>query len=105
MGLCHSENNKLSETNAKPDNSKLYQLLETIPKPNIDFVDLEEKFKDFPEWEGERFSGQGIKKLKGYKCSLKIDELNNLREEFWVKRLKVSGIWKQIRHACILDDS
>lgn len=66
---------------------------------------MEERFKDFPEWEGDRFSGQGIKKMKGYKCSLKIDELNNLREEFWVKRLKISGIWKHIRHACILDDS
>jgi len=29
------------------------------------------------------FSGEGIKKIKAYKCNLTIDELNKLRSEFW----------------------
>lgn len=36
---------------------------------------------------GDRFKGEGIKKMKGYKCDMKIDELNKLREEFWCKFL------------------
>ena len=34
------------------------------------------------EWEGERYKGIGIKKMKGYKCILPIDKLNLKREEF-----------------------
>lgn len=44
-----------------------------------------EKFSDFLEWEGERYKGFGIKRMKGYKCALNIDHLNALREEFWCK--------------------
>jgi hypothetical protein len=42
----------------------------------------EEKFKDMPEYEDE-FSGDGIKKIKAYKCELIYDELQKLRSEFW----------------------
>ena len=31
--------------------------------------------KDMEEWPGDRFMGVGIKKMKGYKCNLCIDEL------------------------------
>ena len=27
--------------------------------------------------------GDGIKKMKGYKCNLPLDELTKLREQFW----------------------
>lgn len=33
-------------------------------------------FKDMEEIEGDIFVGIGIKRMKGYKCNLKIDELN-----------------------------
>jgi hypothetical protein len=29
--------------------------------------------------------GEGAKRIKGYECRLPVDELNNLREEFWSK--------------------
>ena len=29
---------------------------------------LDPKFKDMPEWEGERYKGEGLKRMKGYKC-------------------------------------
>ena len=29
-----------------------------------------EKFEDFPEWNGERYSGIGIKRMKGHICNL-----------------------------------
>ena len=34
---------------------------------------------------GEKYTGEGIKRLKGYKCDLLIDQLEALREKFWSK--------------------
>jgi hypothetical protein len=62
-------------------------------------------FFDFPEWEGERYSGVGIKRMKGYKCDLPIDELNKLRDEFWESKIKINTFWRNIRQGCILDHS
>lgn len=48
--------------------------------------------------------GEGIKKMKAYKSNLKIDELNSLRDDFFITRIKSQGeIWKNIRHACLID--
>jgi hypothetical protein len=32
---------------------------------------------------GEKYSGVGIKCIKGYKCNMIIDDLFKLREKFW----------------------
>ena len=37
------------------------------------------------EWDGDKFSGVGIKRMKGYKCDLATDKLQLLRENFWKK--------------------
>lgn len=72
-------------------------------------IDLNDKYgidtyKDLPEWEGERYRGIGIKKMKGYKCKLLIDELNQMREEFWLYKKQHGKIWKVIRQICIMDE-
>lgn len=65
---------------------------------------LEPKYKNFPEVKENIFSGEGVKKMKAYKSTLKIDELNALRDEFFASRMQTQGpIWKQIRHASLLD--
>ncbi len=65
---------------------------------------LEPIFKNYPEVKEEIYSGEGIKKMKAYKSILKIDELNKFRDDFFSQRLQTQGlIWKQIRHACLLD--
>lgn len=65
---------------------------------------LEPKYKNFPEVKENVFSGEGVKKMKAYKSTLKIDELNALRDEFFGSRMQTQGpIWKQIRHASLLD--
>jgi hypothetical protein len=61
-------------------------------------------FHDMPEWEGDRFKGEGIKKMKGYRCEIPINELNKIREEFWLNKQKSGIIWKTIRQACVMDD-
>ena len=67
-----------------------------------------EEFPDMEEWEGERYKGIGIKKMKGYKCNLQIDKLNQKREEFWDKRNGHGNpnykIWRIINQACVYDE-
>jgi hypothetical protein len=60
--------------------------------------------RDMPEWEGERYTGEGIKRMKGYICDLPINELTKMREEFWNTKVKTNSTWKHIRQACIMDE-
>jgi hypothetical protein len=60
--------------------------------------------RDMPEWEGDRYRGVGIKRMKGYKCDIPINELNKLRDEFWNSKIHKNNIWRSIRQACVMDD-
>lgn len=53
----------------------------------------------------ECYRGVGVKRMRGYKCNLTIDKLNELREEYWNYRIKQKLVWQTIRQACIMDDS
>ena len=87
MGICHKNMNK-----------KILKLpLEDCSEP------VDSLFEDMPEWEGERYRGQGIKKMKGYKCDIPIDELNKIREQFWRIKISKNSIWKQIKQAVYMD--
>jgi hypothetical protein len=61
------------------------------------------EFPDMEEWPGERYKGIGIKRMKGYKCNLKIDELMKKREEFWKCKDEISEMWNVINQACVYD--
>jgi hypothetical protein len=63
-----------------------------------------ELFPDMPEWDGDRYRGIGIKRMKGYVCNLPINELNKLREEFWNVKSRRNIIWRKIKQACIMDE-
>ena len=105
MGSCNSSDRVLVVNNMRPNNTSNenkknendFRMGEE--KPNID-----PKFKDMPEWEGDRFKGEGVKRMKGYKCEMQIDILNHLREEFWSSKVKEKMIWKHLRQACLMDD-
>ena len=64
-----------------------------------------EEFPDMPLISPVVMKGYGIKQMPGYKCDLKIDELNKKREEFWAsKNLGFNKFkWKIIHQACIYD--
>ena len=66
------------------------------------------EFPDMEEWEGERYKGIGIKRMKGYKCTLQIDKLNQKREEFWNLRNSHGApnykTWRIINQACVYDE-
>ena len=67
-----------------------------------------EEFPDMEEWEGERYKGIGIKRMKGYKCKLQIDKLNKKREDFWNLRNAHGApnykTWRIINQACVYDE-
>ena len=67
-----------------------------------------EEFPDLKEWKGDRYRGIGIKKMKGYKCTLPIDKLNEKREKFWMLRNSRSQpnykIWRIINQAVVYDE-
>ena len=63
----------------------------------------EEKFYDMPEVPGNIFVNYGIKRMKGYKCSLNIDELNLLRERFWQVKINLNERFKFLRQAVLYD--
>jgi hypothetical protein len=65
------------------------------------------KYQNFPDWEGERYTGTGVKRIRAYKCTLPINELNELRVEFWKEKFAKpnSSQWKTIKSAITMDSS
>ena len=110
MGSCQACNviEMNSQEDAKILSNKKRLALST--KLDIQTVINEQKieFPDMEEWEGERYKGIGIKRMKGYKCNLQIDKLNQKRDEFWNKRNAHGNpnykIWRVINQACVYDE-
>ncbi len=61
-------------------------------------------FPDMEEWPGERYKGIGIKRMKGYKCDLPIDKLNEMREKFWSTKIEENENWRIIQQICVFDE-
>ena len=61
-------------------------------------------FPDMEEWPGERYKGIGIKRMKGYKCTLPINELNEMREKFWTTKINENKNWQIIQQICVFDE-
>jgi hypothetical protein len=60
------------------------------------------------EWQGDKYKGIGIKRMKGYKCDLPIDKLNEKRDEFWKAKVSHGNpnykTWRIINQACVYDE-
>lgn len=99
MGSCQTAKiieNK-PKTKSKTSDDKLQYFKEEQKEKEL--------YPDMPEWEGNRYSGVGIKTMKGYKCTLPIDELYNLRLKFWNEKYDKDTIWYGIMNACYIDES
>lgn len=86
MGLCSSDNS-LPEPTTDKESSQL-SVGREVPLSQIPSIydnNYISPFKDFPEWD-ERYTGYGIKRMKAYKCNLKVDELNKLRDNFGTQK-------------------
>ena len=69
----------------------------------------DEDFDDMEEIKEDIYIGIGIKKMKWYKCDLKINELNKLREHFWEVKTNHCNknwvVWNTIKRAVEYDES
>ena len=108
MGVCYSGG--YSQVTIQTDKTKFPKNTATKTEAQeINFSNtntvykLDPEFEDMPEWEGERYKGYGIKRMKGYKCDLKIDELNKKREKFWSMKKSSNPLWRIIHQACVYD--
>ena len=70
---------------------------------NDNISDSLNEFKDFEEYEN-KYIGEGIKKIKSYKCPIPYNKLNELREKFWKSKKTYKYIWKVIRECCETDN-
>ncbi len=94
MGACQSEEaievNLDNSSDRRRTNKK-----DSGPDPN---------FPDMEEWDGDRYKGVGIKRMKGYKCDLPINKLNELREKFWTTKINEDENWRIIQQICVFDE-
>lgn len=63
----------------------------------------DECLQDMPEVAGEIYVNYGIKRMKGYKCELNIDDLNSLREKCWSLKINLNKRYRFIRQAVLYD--
>ena len=94
MGACLNE----ETINVNLDNSMVKR------KSNKEDSGPDPNFPDMEEWEGERYKGVGIKKMKGYKCDLPINKLNEMREKFWTTKIEEDENWRIIQQICVFDE-
>jgi hypothetical protein len=105
MGSCQT-----SEVIEAPSNKSYKSKKKNYSEDPIDSILDQQKneFPDMPEWDGDRYTCIGIKKMKGYKCDLPIDKLNKKRDEFWdLKNSRDNDnykIWRVINQACVYDE-
>ena len=113
MGSCSCQVSAVIEINKKEEENSITSkklLSSSIKKLDIESM-IEEQKKEYPdmeEWEGDKYKGIGIKRMKGYKCDLPIDKLNKKREDFWNKRGLHGNpnykTWRVINQACVYDE-
>ena len=103
MGTCQGGDSVIV-ANKKPKNKNADFEEKTNSRNEIEPDFGDPRFKDMPEWEGERYKGIGLKRMPGYKCTFPIDLLNEMRDDFWNFKIKEKPIWKHIRQACLMDE-
>ena len=73
-----------------------------------EIININEEFEDMEEIKEDIYVGIGIKKMKGYKCDLIIDELNKKREQFWKIKTNTKNknwiVWSTIKRAVAKDE-
>ena len=105
MGICGTSSNKDIKTKQIIQIKQSSIIKEKNNNENQSEIKEEEdeRFKDMPEWGNNIMKGFGIKQMPAYKCDLKIDELIELRDQFWASRQTHKIQWKNIHQACVYD--
>lgn len=108
MGACEDTVGEVRRINK---DNRLQKQATPSQSPSTPFPPFEkqrEEYPNFPEWEGEKYKGIGIKRQKGYKSDLPVDKLTELKDKFWQCRNGHNTpnykIWRVINQACVFDE-
>ena len=102
--ISSSQNNNSSIHREKTPENNIQIKQADQPFYDTSFEESIKNFPDMPEIEPKILKGYGIKQMPGYKCDLKIDQLNQRRDAFWSSKNKSNIVkWKIIHQACIYD--
>ena len=102
--ISSSQNNNSSIHQEKTPENNIQIKQADQPLYDTSFEESIKNFPDMPEIEPKILKGYGIKQMPGYKCDLKIDQLNQRRDAFWSSKNKSNIVkWKIIHQACIYD--
>jgi hypothetical protein len=94
----YEEESKNSDDNNIPlRNIEMYRelspYLQTINNPNF----------NFPEVEGDKYVGKGLRRMKGYISKIPKDELEKRRKAFWGTRIEGNQqVWNFLKEMCEL---
>lgn len=80
-----------------PVNDKYYKTCQSLVEKDAN------ECEDMPLITPEKYKGIGVKRMKAYKCDLKIDDLNKLRDHFWNAKINENIRWHFLRQACLYD--
>lgn len=102
MGSCSQKKHRFKKTLPSiPKEKNIISRLD-INAPEPPKINIQ--FEEMSEYGDNIYKGYGIKRMKAYKCNLNINELNQLREDFWkTMSLQDSTTWAIIHQACVFD--
>ena len=114
MGSCSCQISAMVEINKKEEeysitSNKLKSMSSSTKLDIQSMIEAQKKeYPDMEEWDGDKYKGIGIKRMKGYKCDLPIDKLNKKRDEFWSTKTSHENpnykTWRIINQACVYDE-
>ena len=115
MGSCSCQISTVIEIKKKEEENSIISTKLKLKSSSSSKLDIQsmietqkKEYPDMEEWKGDKYTGIGIKRMKGYKCDLPIDQLNKKREEFWNNKVSHSNpnykTWRIINQACVYDE-
>lgn len=116
MGNCGSGIDECDKNRSKPivisnkpptkTSAPSSQIKETKPEPKVELSNIENmhNFEDFPLLDGEYYFGEGIRKVKAYKCGLPYDKLEQKRANFWDSKKTDRQIWRCLKECCDVEE-
>lgn len=104
MGGCGSSS---SDTESKNSMGRKVTVNRQNNSSNVNksnnLVKNDNNFQDFPLVEGDYYYGEGIKKVRAYKCDLAFDEIMEKRKLFWSSKKTDRRVWSALKECCETD--
>lgn len=95
----NDSNDKEDEKNEEDDDVEIRNALISNFQPYLQSKN--DPFFNFPEVEGNKYVGKGLKRMKGYISNIPKEELKKKREAFWGTRVEGNAqTWNFLKEIC-----